>query len=154
MWKKTLTLLAVLAMFATMTGTALAQDDAGDVAPEIVELHNADFGVGAIWAKGSGTAELDVDYGAVVMRIVGDVTVTGGVNLGIVDGEFVDGDIRLQDFDGVIYVQGTDMQISADGNMGFHGMGKGHAELTGQGRWKTLHNHGLWRGTIATDIES
>lgn len=146
--RKMLTVLAALAMVATMTGTALAQDDAQGGAPEVVELHTTDYGVGAIWARGTGNAELAVEYGAVAMRINGDVTVAGGINVGIVDGEFVDGDIRLQNFDGVIYVQGTDMEISADGTMGFHGMGRGRAQLTGQGRWKTLHHHGVWRGTL------
>lgn len=150
--RKMLTLLAALAILATMTGTALAQDDTAE-APEIVELHAEEYGVGAIWAKGSGNAELDVEYASIVMRINGDVTVTGGITVGIVDGEFVSGDIRLQDFNGVIYVQGTDMEVSADGNIAFHGIGRGHAELTGQGKWKTLHHQGLWRGTVLTDID-
>ena len=154
--RKMVTLLAVVAMLATMTGTALAQEDASTSesdAPEVVELHAEEYGVGAIWAKGSGNAELDVEYASIAMRIKGDVTITGGIAVGIVDGEFVSGDIRLQGFDGVVYVQGTDMEVSADGNMAFHGLGRGHAELTGQGKWKTLHRQGLWRGTVLTDID-
>jgi len=151
--KKVFTLVAVVAMLATMTGTALGQDDSGD-APEVVELHNADYGVGAIWAKGSGTAELEATFGGVAMRVNGDVTITGGINIAVIDGERSSPDeVRIQGFDGVIYVQGTDMLISLNGEIGLHGIGQGHAEFTGQGMWKTLHRRGLWRGTVASDID-
>ena len=133
-----------------VSAVAFAQEDGGGQGEGKVGLE----GTGAIWACGTGSADLDVVHGAVRIRLSGDITIIGPADLDVrINGqrgvmtEGGDTVVVLNDFDGTVGVRGDDYTIDADGDIALRGRGTGSAVLTGDGRWKTLHNRGVWTGT-------
>jgi len=131
-----------LALVAASATAAAAQTDDG------AEAHR----LGAIWAKGVGSAELQVDQGRVAMAVNGDVTIVGPADLDVrinaapaaaalEGGQTI---IVLDDFTGRIVVRGSDYTISVEGEVALHGIGRGQAQFVGRGWWKTRHHRGMW----------
>lgn len=131
-----------LALVAASATAAAAQTD--DPAP----AHR----LGALWARGVGSVELDVDHGRVGIRVQGDVTIVGPADLVVrINGRRTaaateDGQttIVLDDFAGRIVVRGSDYEVSIDGRVRLRGIGSGEAQLLGTGWWKTRHDRGRW----------
>jgi hypothetical protein len=131
-----------LALIAASATAAAAQTE------EDIEAHR----VGAIWAKGAGSAELQVEKGRVAMVVNGDVTIVGPADLDVrinaipaaAAGEGSQTIIVLDDFNGRIVVRGAEYSISVEGQVALHGNGSGQAQFVGQGWWKTRHHRGLW----------
>lgn len=156
MWKKRISLIsAIVLLVGAIAMVAVAQDDGDGSGEGKVELH----GVGALWARGTGVADLDVDQARVQMRLIGNVTITGPADLDVrIDGirQFApesDGGttIVLTDFDGRIAVQGQDFTIDAEGELALRGRGGGSASFYGEGHWKTRHDRGHWDG-VAVEL--
>jgi len=145
-----LPVLGLVLVAATATAVA-AQDDAA------TESHR----LGALWAKGSGSVELDVGYARLGMVVNGDVTIIGPAELDVrinsardavaEGGQTI---IVLDDFTGRIAIHGSDFQVSIEGDVHLHGVGYGDASFVGTGWWKTRHHRGMWpSGEPRTDIE-
>ena len=67
MWKKRIAVLSLLVMVVgAVSAVAFAQEDGGGQGEGKVGLE----GTGAIWARGTGSADLDVVHGAVRIRLV------------------------------------------------------------------------------------
>ncbi len=151
MWKKRLALIStVILAVGAVSMVAVAQDERTD---DEGKVHR--HGVGALWARGTGAADLDVDHARVGIRLVGDITITGPADLDVrIDGASrraaeSDGGgtvIVLIDFDGTIGIHGHDFTVDADGEIGIRGRGSGSFTLVGEGWWKTLHRRGTWTG--------
>jgi hypothetical protein len=99
--RRVLALVAAVAAFTMVAGTALAADDA--TARDLARHPHR----GALWAVGEGTALLEVENGWVIMRVDGDVAIAGGVVDLRIDGvearePQTDGavDLTLDDFTG------------------------------------------------------
>ena len=152
-WKRLTTMLVLVISAVMVAGIAVAQDEGTD--PE----HHRKYG--ALWAKGTGTAELDVDVAKLGMYVVGDVTIVGPADLDVLinDAPFdrlaeSDGTvIELTGFEGVIKIRGENFDVTVEGDVKLHGRGGGSATFRGTGWWKTLHKRGLWpAGDPQTDI--
>ena len=148
--KRIVTVLAVMALLLVPAGTALAAEDAATDAPE----RHRDYG--ALWAKGEGHVELDVERAKLGMKVSGDVTIIGPASLEVhIDGvrsndleSNADVVIALDDFTGRIGIVGTDFTVEVDGKVALKGKGSGSASFLGKGWWKTLHKRGLWPADV------
>ena len=150
MWKKRLALMStVILVIGAISMVAFAQDEGTD---DEGKVHR--HGVGALWAKGTGSADLDVNHARVGIRLVGDITITGPADLDVringasrmAENDGGDTVIVLTDFDGTIGIHGHDFTVDADGEIGIRGRGSGSFTLVGEGWWKTLHRRGTWTG--------
>ena len=146
--KRVLTLVAAVAAFTMVAGTALAADDSAATTDLARHPHR-----GALWAVGEGTGLIEVEDGWVIMRVDGDVVISGGVVDLRIDGEETrepqsDGavDLTLDDFTGRVFVRGSDYTVEVDGRMALHGRGHGDASFDGKGWWHTRRAWGRWSG--------
>lgn len=150
MWKKRIAVLtAVIFAVGAFSAVAFAQEDGEGSGKGQQDIS----GTGALWARGTGSADLDVVDGKVQIRLSGDITITGPAGLDVrINGEhgaMAEGGntvVVLTDFDGTVGVKGSDFTIDADGDIALRGRGTGSATLTGQGHWKTLNDEGRWTG--------
>ncbi len=154
-WKRLTTMLVLVLSAVMVAGVAVAQDDPAE--PE----HHRKYG--ALWAKGTGAVELDVDVAKLGMYVIGDVTIVGRSDLDVLINDAPldrlaapDSDgtvIELTGFEGVIKIRGEDFDVTVEGEVKLHGRGGGSASFRGTGWWRTLHNRGLWpAGDPETDI--
>ena len=153
------TLTALLALLATLvlvpaTASAQAEDPFDD--PTVA-------GSGALWARGDGTAEIDM-RGRFTARIDGDVTIIdhagdlrGRIQFGLADRAALDqlgdeeaiGDTVLTDFEGAVHLRGSDFSIIVDGEAGLRAVGRGQAFLSGEGVYKTRNGDRMvWDGMV------
>lgn len=145
-FKRTSVVLGLAAVaFMALTPVAGAQET--DAGPDVA-------GKGWLWARGTGTATIDMS-GKIVVYIDGDVAIT---NLGdrfrvklrtdrSLDymTESVGPDVLLEDFSGWLLVRGSHFVIEMEGPMKFKARGKGAAYLEGNGIYKTRRGHPhLW----------
>ncbi len=138
---------ALVAASATAVAAQTAEDQSADNQTE-----SAPHRVGALWARGVGSVELDVDRGRVAMRVIGDVTIVGPSDLVVrVNGrraaaatENGQATVVLDDFRGRVVVRGSDFEVSVDGRVRLRGYGTGEAQLLGTGWWRTRHDRGRW----------
>jgi hypothetical protein len=159
--KRMLAIVAVVAVFMSLTAVAQAQ--------ETDRTRSVD-GRGYIWAKGTGTAILD-GHGRVQMAIDGDVVIydlagDAKVKIGAVPEQEPDGraaelqevspttTYTFDNFRGRMQVVGSDFRIEAEGEMKFRGHGEGVVELDGRGWWKTLCRRGTWSGAVLSFVGS
>ena len=111
---------------------------------------------GRLWSEGTGTSTLEVGEARIQMYVDGDVTITGPAQLDVhIDGaeqpaepEATDTVIELTDFSGEIRVRGAGYTVVVEGEITMRGEGWGSAQFIGEGRWKTLHRHGLWPASL------
>ncbi len=157
MRKRLITVVSMTMALLMVAGLAYAQEattDAAEPADSTEANGTVLHGRGKLWAKGTGTALMEV-HGKVRMRIKGDVVIediAGDATIRIADGPwrtFAEeaGDsttIVLENFNGAVYVRGSHFKLDAHGRMAFVAKGKGRVYLEGDGVWRTRRNRGVW----------
>ena len=123
-------------------------------------------GKGYLKASGSGSVAIEMS-GIITLAADGDVTIvdhSGDARVHIVaPGARAAGaeelgrepSYELRDFQGVVRVIGSDFAIDAEGFSALRARGRGSADLTGEGVWKTRAGWGFWtEDGVRLDLES
>jgi hypothetical protein len=156
--RKRLTVIAVVAlavmMVAGTASTAGATEEVKDRREISVKSHR-------VWARGTGEVGLEAN-GTLRLALRGDAEIVDNAGDAKVHIRSVGSDdptdrtqlaptatYTLRDFDGVVWVTGTDFAVDARGKVRrMKVKGEGSLQLAGSGRWFTRHLHGGWGVTI------
>lgn len=157
--RKRLTAIAVVAlavmMVAGTASTAGATEEVEDRREISVKSHR-------VWARGTGAVDLEAS-GTLRLALRGDAEIIDNagdakVHIRPLGSDGTEGSrtqlattstYTLRDFDGVVWVTGTDFAVDARGKVRrMKVRGEGSLALAGSGRWFTRHLHGRWGITI------
>lgn len=148
-----LAVVTLLGALALLPATASAQ--AVDEDPTVA-------GKGTLWARGTGTVEIDMK-GRLTASVDGDVRIVdhaGDLVVRLADREDDAGDeidsqaartteLRLNDYTGFMHLTGSGFSIDVVGSGGFRANGGGRAYLEGDGVYKTRHGDRMvWDGAV------
>lgn len=156
---KRLTAVVVIVLVVLVGGTvAYAQTGS--------EAETALSGKGYLKASGSGSVTIEMS-GILTLAADGDVTIvdhSGDARVHILSpgaraagAEELTGEssYELTEFQGVVRVIGSDFTIETEGFSALRARGRGSADLTGDGVWKTRAGWGFWtEDGVGLDLEA